>query len=211
MSPKKILFLLSILVLVTMHAIGFYGLTNGQMQYYRDLTSLNLLITFVLFIVGGFRFEKNYLVIALILAILCFLIEVIGVKTKAVFGYYDYTNMLGPRFLDVPLIIGLNWSVLILSCAAIVNKVYSNSFFKAAVGATLMVLFDILLEPIAFKYGYWQWDIKEVPLQNYFAWWIISFVLIFGVLKFTKNLENKMAYWVFGVQIIFFSLLNLLY
>jgi uncharacterized membrane protein len=193
-----------------MHSVGFYGLTHGQMQYYRDLTSVNLLITFGLFILGGSKFDKNYLFIALIIAILGFLIEVVGVKTKAVFGYYEYTKMLGPRVLDVPLIIGLNWAMLILACSSIVNKVYTNILVKAFIGATLMVLFDIVLEPIAFKYDYWQWDAKIIPLQNYIAWWLVSFVLILGALRFLKKPENKMGYWVYGVQIVFFSLLNLL-
>jgi uncharacterized membrane protein len=210
MNLKKIIFLLSVAVLLIMHSVGFYGLTHGQMQYFRDLTCVNLLITFSLFIVGGFKFEKNYLLIALIIALLGFFIEVIGVKTKAIFGYYEYTETMGPRFLEVPLIIGVNWSILILACSSIVNKAYTNIFIKAFIGASLMLLFDIVLEPIAFKYNYWQWDAKIIPLQNYIAWWLVSFVLILGVLKFLKNPENKMAYWVYGVQMVFFCLLNLL-
>ena len=211
MTFKNLTFAIAVLVLITMHTIGFYGLVYGQMQYYRDLTYVNLIITFGLFIAGEFRFNKNYLLVALVIALLGFFIEVIGVKTKAIFGYYEYTKFLGPRILDVPLIIGLNWSLLILSCSSIVHNVYSNILVKAFIGATLMLLFDIVLEPIAFKYDYWQWDAKIIPLQNYIAWWIISFVLILGVLKLLKNPANKMGYWVFGVQLVFFCLLNLIF
>ena len=193
-----------------MHSIGLYGLMYSQMQYYRDLTYVNLILTFILFIVGGFRFDKNYLLVTIGLVAITFFIEVIGVKTKAIFGYYDYTDTLGPRFLEVPLVIGFNWAVLILSCAAIVNKVYTGIITKAAIGASLMTIFDVVLEPVAFKYSYWQWDIKQVPTQNYIAWWIISFVLLLAVFKFLKNADNRMGYWVYGVQILFFSLLNLL-
>lgn len=210
MNLKKVIFIISVAVLLVMHSMGLYGLTHGQMQYYRDLTCVNLLITFGLFIVGGSKFDKNYLSIALIIAVLGFFIEVIGVKTKAIFGIYNYTEMLGPRVLDVPLVIGLNWAMLVLASSSIVNKVYTNILVKACIGATLMLLFDIVLEPIAYKYQYWQWDTKIVPLQNYIAWWLVSFVLILGVLKFLKSPENKMAYWVYGVQILFFCLLNLL-
>lgn len=210
MNIKIILFYSSLLVLLIMHGVGFYGLVWGQMQDFRDLTWLNLVITFIVFIVGGSRFDQKYLPAALILALAGFFIEVLGVKTKLIFGNYEYTNKMGTQFLTVPLTIGLNWSMLILSCAAIVNNIYSNIFVRAIAGASLMTLFDIALEPIAFKYDYWQWDAKIIPLQNYFAWWFVSLLMLLAVFKFLKAPENKMGIWVFTVQLLFFCFLNLL-
>ncbi|HYG53097.1 MAG TPA: carotenoid biosynthesis protein, partial [Flavobacteriales bacterium] len=75
---------------------------------------------------------------------------------------------------------------------------------------SLMLLLDIALEPIAFQYNYWQWDFKTVPLQNYVAWWLVSFIMLLGVFSFLKNPRNRMGYWVYVVQLAFFSLLNIL-
>jgi len=209
MNIKTILFYSSLLVLLIMHGVGFCGVVWRQMQDYRDLTWLNLLITFIVFIVGGSRFDQKYLTAAILLALAGFFIEVLGVKTKLIFGNYEYTHIMGTRFLTVPLIIGLNWSMLILSCAAIVNKIYSSTILKAATGASLMTLLDIVLEPIAFKYDYWQWDAKIIPLQNYVAWWMVSFIMLLAIFKFLKAPENKMGIWVFSVQLLFFCFLNL--
>ncbi|HLP14074.1 MAG TPA: carotenoid biosynthesis protein [Flavobacteriales bacterium] len=207
---KPVLYYTAIAVLIVMHAVGLYGLTHNHMTYYRDLTAFNLTLTFVLFLVGAFRFDLPYLITILVISAIGLVVEIIGVKTKLIFGDYNYTTILGPDVIDVPLVIGLNWGLLIMSCAAIVYNVYNNNLARAMAGATLMLLMDIVLEPIAFKYNFWQWDTKTIPLQNYIAWWLVSFTMLLGVFSFLKNPHNKMAYWVFGVQFLFFCLLNLL-
>jgi uncharacterized membrane protein len=208
---KNLLYYISIAILITMHAVGFYGLTHGNMPYYRDLTAFNLTLTFVLFIVGGFRFDSPYLLTLFIVSAAGLFVEIIGVKTRLIFGYYNYTPILGPHFMNVPLVIGLNWGLLVMSCAAIVCKIFSNNIVRALAGATLMLSMDLLLEPIAFRYSFWQWDVKEVPLQNYMAWWLVSFILLLGVFRFVKNPQNRMGVWIYGVQLLFFSLLNILH
>ena len=41
------------------------------------------------------------------------LLEIIGAKTGLIFGSYSYGDVLGPKFFDLPLIIGLNWVIVI--------------------------------------------------------------------------------------------------
>ena len=42
--------------------------------------------------------------------------------------------------------------------------------------ALLMVGFDLLLEPAAVKLNYWVWVKDYIPVQNYLAWFGLSFV-----------------------------------
>jgi putative membrane protein len=121
--------------------------------------------------------------------------------------YYGYA--LGFKLKHVPVIIGINWLMLILATQSIAQKFSNKLYIIAAIGASLMVVLDLLIEPIASKYEFWHWHNDVIPLQNFVAWFIISFFFhgLGTVMKFNK--ENKMAVFVFAIQLIFFAFLNL--
>ena len=76
-------------------------------------------------------------------------------------------------------------------------------------GATLAVLFDWLIEPVAVKLGYWQWNGDgSIPLYNYICWVTIS-VLLLGIFHYLKfNKRNKFAINLLLIQMMFFLLLR---
>ncbi len=111
--------------------------------------------------------------------------------------------------MDVPLIIGVNWAVLVFSAAAILNKLQINHWLKAALGATIMVAYDFLLEPVAMRFDFWDWQGGTIPLQNYLAWWITAFLMSLGVLRYVSSLKNKIAPFVLAIQTLFFAILIL--
>jgi len=80
---------------------------------------------------------------------------------------------------------------------------------KAALAATLLVILDVILEPVAIDWGMWTWAINDVPLQNYLAWLVIGFFLMLIFFHFYRNNTNKVAAALLIIQIIFFGLLNL--
>ena len=87
----------------------------------------------------------------------------------------------------------------------IVIKVF---YFRALIGAALMVVYDFALEPAAIDMDMWNWG-GPVPMQNYIAWFIISFVLIWFADKTEMvNRKNKIAAPLFFIQLLFFILLN---
>lgn len=69
-----------------------------------------------------------------------------------------------------------------------------------------MVGLDVLIEPVAIDLSFWTWTNPTVPLSNYLAWFLTAFLmgLVFNFLSFNKN--NSMAWYVFGIQILFFTL-----
>lgn len=76
-------------------------------------------------------------------------------------------------------------------------------------GATLAVVFDWLMEPVAVKLGFWNWDGDgSIPLYNYVCWLMISMLLltIFHFLRFDK--ENKFAINLLLIQALFFLILR---
>ena len=46
---------------------------------------------------------------------------------------------------------------------------------KAALGAGLMTALDLLIEPVAVHFDFWHWANVQVPIQNFIAWWALSF------------------------------------
>lgn len=98
------------------------------------------------------------------------------VRTGLIFGSYQYGNTLGLKLADVPITIGLNWIILLMSTNAVVEEWNAGGKIgKAALGAGLMTALDLLIEPVAVHFDFWHWSNIQVPVQNFVAWWVISF------------------------------------
>jgi len=145
-----------------------------------------------------------------------FLVEWAGVATGLVFGEYVYGDVLGPKVFNVPLIIGINWTILIYAAAQLANRVGVSAWLRPLVGATAVTLSDVLIEPVAVYFEFWNWvqppfdALFVAPWQNYLAWWLFSFTVlwVFEFFKVTTNNPMLMRYWLF--QLVFFLLLGIL-
>lgn len=116
-------------------------------------------------------------------------IEVLGVKTGLIFGQYQYNQNLGVKIFDVPVVIGLNWVILILAAVGFVEGIKSSLIIKSFLSGLIMIMFDLLLEIAAPKLNYWSFINGYPPVQNYLSWFIISFILgyIFQALKIQRT------------------------
>ncbi len=140
--------------------------------------------------------------------IITFTLEAIGVHTGLIFGGYTYGEVLAPALIDVPLIIGYNWVFVILGAACIAQHYISRSILFALITGLIAVIFDAFLEPVAIKLGYWSWDVGYVPLQNYAAWFAISFAGAFVLKRFEVAFYTPVAIHYFIAQGVFFIALN---
>jgi len=143
--------------------------------------------------------------------IVTFTLEAVGVHTGMIFGHYEYGDVLEPSLFDVPLIIGYNWVFVILGAAAIARHYSSHPLLFALITGFIAVIFDSFLEPVAIQLGYWAWDTEYVPLQNYIAWFLISFVAAFSLKQFRLEFYSPVAiHYVIAQMLFFISLLVLL-
>lgn len=153
-------------------------------------------------------------------------VEIVGTSTGYLFGEYRYGTVLGPGIKNVPYIIGINWFIIIYCCGVAVHSLLNSLSQKLAEemerparqikalsvivdGATLAVVFDWLIEPVAVKLGYWTWlGDGQIPLFNYISWFVISMLLllIFHLLPIQK--QNKFAINLLLIQAMFFLLLR---
>jgi len=175
-----------------------------------------LLTPFTLFLTGAVTLysslQKGNLKLVtwcLIVYLITLILEVVGVKTGYIFGSYYYGDVLGLKFFDVPLIIGFNWVVIILGAIGIASRIHKSSLQIALLTGTFAVLFDIMLEPVAVKLGYWTWVQKFIPLQNYYAWFGITFFASLLSSKLNLELEDSIFIYYFLIQFTFFILLSI--
>jgi len=213
-------------IAVLFHTIGLVGLLFFDKAFFLAATPFNLLLSFALLI--WTQTEKNLHFI--IFFIVCFLVgvivEIIGINTGVLFGDYTYGKVLGFQFKNVPLLIGINWFIIIYCSGISIHTLLINAINRVALdkgspptalkalsvivdGATLAVFFDWLMEPVAVKLGYWVWNGDgSIPLFNYICWFVVSLILlaIFHFSKFDK--QNKFAVNLLLIQLMFFLLLR---
>ncbi len=162
--------------------------------------------------------KKQKLVFWSAIVVVCsFGVEWLGVRTGKIFGAYTYGQTLRPLIDGVPACIGAAWFVMLISSAAVVQRfgpksVVENSIRLALWTALLMVCFDLFLEPAAGKLDYWTWVDNRIPLQNYLAWFGLSFIFtMLGIRMglFSQPPLPRIAFHFYLAQLIYFGLVDL--
>ena len=211
-------------IAILFHAIGFIGIVFFKNSFILQSTPVNLLLMFGLLV--WTQKEKNFpfWLFIIITAVAGIGTEMIGVNTKLLFGDYSYGNAMGIKINNVPLLIGINWFIIIYCCGIAVHTLLVKAIDKVSAetstppmalkalsvivdGATLAVFFDWLMEPVAVQLGYWKWA-GDIPFYNYLCWFIIAVALlgVFHLFKFNK--QNKFAVHLLLIQVMFFLLLR---
>ncbi len=153
--------------------------------------------------------DLRFLMWVSITYIITFSIEAIGVATGAVFGEYTYGPTLGPMILEVPLVIGFNWVLVVVGAVIIANKISPNIYIASIIGGGISTLFDFFLEPVAIKLDYWNWSGGSIPIQNYVAWFLIATVFSYSFLKMRLKCRSDLAIHYLFVQALFFLILQI--
>ena len=190
-----------LMIICIFQIIGFVGFVINPV-YFKSLSPFNLLLSAGLVIFTSKQDNWKFYAALFLVAVLAFWIEVLGVKTELVFGSYFYGNSFGYKLFSVPLLIGLNWAMLLYSTAQFPK--FKNSFINALVGAFLMVFLDFFMEQNAQKFDFWYWKDGIIPIQNYLAWFLISFILNLMVQKRLSQIPNLTAKVFYFAQIAFF-------
>jgi putative membrane protein len=194
-------------IICVLHAVGIVGFI-WQPGYFRTLSPVNLCLSTGLVLLTSGQTKWQFYTALLGAGVLGFFVEVLGVKTELIFGSYYYGKALGIKFFAVPLLIGLNWAVLLYSTAQLSK--FKNEVVNALFGAGLMVGLDFFIEQNASKFDFWYWHGARIPLQNYIAWFVISFLLNLLVQKHLSQKPNFTAKAFYFVQFAFFAILYFL-
>lgn len=196
-------------LVIILHAVGLVALLTPLAPWVLPLTPINLVLTAGAMVVFS-KLDRRTVALALVLGTLGYFVEVLGVWTGRVFGDYSYGEVLGLKVLNVPLLIGLNWSMLVFAIGVPMARSSMPTWAKVMLSSAMMVALDVLIEPVAIRLGFWTWAQGTIPVQNYVAWGAVS--ALFFTLFFLAPVrrENPVARYVLVAQVIFFAGLNLL-
>jgi putative membrane protein len=227
MFKKKVLLNnVALFIALLFHISGVIGiLFTSYKHWFIQNTAINLLLMCVLLVLTQPRKNRDFFLFVIITYTAGLTAEVIGANTSFLFGDYEYGDVLGAGFFGVPLIIGVNWFIVIY-CTGVVTQIYENRMLKrlearditiskrmksisfVTDAALLCVLFDWLMEPVAVKLGYWQWQNEEIPFFNYISWFIISALLLALFRRLDFRRHNIFAVHLFIIQLLFFFVLR---
>ena len=208
---NKKLKLFGILWIISVHFFGILGVYFFP-DWFLPATPLVILSSAIVVLLRYEKFRESRVVAFLVIALVSFFVELYGVKTGNLFGVYTYGVNLGPKVFGVPLIIGVNWAALIMVTQQLTTNYLGieSRFLSSLSVATLMTIFDLLLEVLAPTFDFWSFtDLDYAPTQNFVAWFIVSFC--FGLFSYShfRN-PNKTAVLYGAAQLVFFMVLALL-
>lgn len=173
-------------------------------ELFRLLTPIHLTVSLIVLLWFHTDWRPAFWFYAVLAILTGYFVEVLGVHTGYVFGHYAYETGLGFRLWDVPPVIGLNWLLLSYCAGSVCDRLPFPVYVKTVAAATIMVILDVFIEPVAIDLHFWTWFNQPVPMQNYLGWWLISLALL-GIwygLPFRK--DNPLAGWLLVLQFIFF-------
>jgi putative membrane protein len=148
--------------------------------------------------------------------------EYLGSATGFLFGDYDYTDTLGPRFLgEVPLVIPLAWFMMLYPSWVVGGRLVTYvihrftplplssspdlpySLLRILIAAPAMTAWDLSLDPRMVADGAWVWMQSGayfgIPLSNYFGWFVTAAVIFtfwtFVDFSFNRNYPRLKRSW----------------
>jgi putative membrane protein len=211
-------------VALLFHISGLIGiLCTPYKVFFVNSTPVVLLTMFLLLASTEKKVAQDYFIFFVISFIIGLTTEIIGVNTGLLFGDYQYGSVLGPKLFGVPLLIGLNWFIIVFCSGSVCSQGLNflqkkfdvnvpSSVFKIAVviaGAAIATCFDIILEPAAVKLQFWSWENGVIPLFNYICWFSISVILLSVKMYFSKLSAQPFSIALLSIQAVFFLVLNM--
>jgi len=173
------------------------------------------------------------LVLLTLPALLGFVFEYVGLETGIVFGgFYQYDDSF-LKILTVPAAVILYWSVFFYVSYSFINTCSywlgmrfpdqsHDRWWKilpyVALDGLLVVLIDVLMDPIMVEMGKWQWmpsssvTWQGIPIGNYLGWLVLSVLvsLVIRSLDFMKPFSRpvtQITLWIQALGYLFFLVL----
>ncbi|MEM7373126.1 MAG: carotenoid biosynthesis protein [Bacteroidota bacterium] len=196
---------IGIFVVYLFHVSALIGVSLGYYDWFIRKTPLNLSLMLVLMIWIFPLDSTKKRAFALFVFGAGMLVEWLGVRFGWFFGTYAYGENLGIKLDGVPLLIGVNWTLLVLSTGVISNQVQVAKWIRAGIGAGLMVGLDILMEVSAPSFDFWVFEDGIVPLNNYIAWFVIAYLLHLAFQQGKIQGNKAFCIHLFLSQCLFFS------
>lgn len=199
-------------ILILFHSVGLVGIGLLSLEIFAALSPLNLLLTAYLVWINHEPSDsgRGLIYVAVGSVILGYLAELLGTQTGFPFGDYSYGPSLGWQLAEVPVIIGINWFLMLMGTGFIMKRFTATAWLRVVGGALLMTLIDLAIEPVAPALDFWYWAQGQAPVMNYLGWFAVSLIMHLMLISWVGRDENKLAPAAVIIMLAFFISLNLL-
>lgn len=198
---------------VIFYSVGIIGfIIPGTRDLFLKLTPLAIMLSIsAIILFHQLPYDRKTIVAFSSVFIGTWCIEAIGVATGAIFGSYSYGSGLGIKIFNTPLLIGLNWLLLIYCTSCITEGLNMPPGFRVLIASLFMVLYDFIMENVAQDLEMWSFEDGLPPVKNYVSWFLIA-VIIHSVFRLAGiKTINRIAPFIFILQSLFFILLIFLF
>lgn len=199
-SLRSLLFYFLILI----YLCGSVGMVL-QPAFFLPFTPLSLLLTSFVYLLHQPFTEKSFFNAFIGVALLGFASEWIGVQTGAIFGEYQYGASLGPKIDGVPVLISLNWALLVSAGVQFAGRILIHPVFTPLLASTFITALDFLIEQSATPLGYWFFEGGMAGIHNYLGWFLVSCLASFLFQKPLLKGQSKIAILILLLQVLFFG------
>lgn len=196
--------------LVLVYVSGAIGFVMNP-SFFLPFTPYTLLLTCLIFLLYQPYHNRSFAIAFVSIAGIGFLAEVLGVYSGQVFGVYHYGNALGSKLFGVPLVISLNWALLITAASGLVIKLTTNRWLFSLCVSAVVTGIDVLIEQVAPRIDFWYFSEGMAGIHNYIGWMVVSFIASFIFFKQLKHSHTLVGLTVLALQLFFFTLINLFY
>lgn len=201
----------SVIIIILFHIVGLVGFAVPVLRpLFLQIVPFHLLLMLAVVLVNHYRPDENFWLFAFLIFIAGIAAEWVGVHKQWLFGNYHYGKTLGTKVWDIPLMIGVNWFLLIYATGVLMQRSRLKSMIARIItGALVLVLLDVLIEPVAIRFDYWSWAEGYPPVKNYVCWFLVSAVFLGVFEQFKFKPQNIVAPILLLVQFGFFGLMLL--
>jgi putative membrane protein len=191
-------FRVSLFLLGMVYGFGLWGMYTAYASWFVLMTPLSLLLSYVLLLWNETAWDFGKRVFWFLAFVIGFGMEVCGVNTGFPFGDYEYGSVLGLKVWNTPLLIGINWTLVVYTSNIVAHRMgrWGGTWLVLLLGASIPTFLDVFIEPVAIRLGYWSWAGGVPPFQNYVGLLFRRFV--------GRRFLNPLAFWLLGFQLIFF-------
>lgn len=201
----------AIIVIILFHAVGLVGFCIPALRpLFLQLVPWHLLLMLVVTVLSHAGRDNKFYVFIAIAFLLGFIAEWTGVHTGLLFGNYAYGKTLGLKLVEIPLMIGVNWFLLVYATGiTLQHSRLKSPIMRVLTGAAILVVLDLLIEPVAIKFDYWSWTDGTIPLKNYLCWFLLSAVMLFVFEAFKFKKQSRAGLVLLITEFVFFGVLGL--
>jgi putative membrane protein len=208
-------------IAVLLHAVSLVGLIYYDREWFINAIPAGMLFMFLLLLFTQKKLNGSMLLFVALCVLTGMTYGLVNTKT----GDFKFGDSLGPSIDTVPLVTGVYWFIIIYCSGITIHTLLNRILDKITTNPTAMrptlkamsvmvdaamlsVLFALLVEPVAAKLDWWQWEKGSTPFYNYACWYIVSALLLLDFHYAQFNKENKFAINLLLIQAMYFLLLR---